>query len=66
MIWRIFDIVKLATFMLFKLVLFMCLAQGYTKSEKEKLSEYDRNLFFMLTVHCCVWVGGCLFTGFVE
>lgn len=68
MIWRIFDIVKLATFMLFKLVLFMCLAQGYTKSEKEKLSEYDRNLFFMLTVLLGVGgeTGGCLSTGFVE
>lgn len=41
MIWKIYDIVKLTTFMLFKLVLFLCLAQGYTKSEKEKLSEYD-------------------------
>jgi len=40
MIWRIYDIVELATFMLFKLVLFLCLAQGYTKMEKEKLSEY--------------------------
>lgn len=43
MIWRIYDIVKLGTFMLLKLVLFLCLVgtQGYTKSEKEKLSEYD-------------------------
>lgn len=41
MIGRIYEIVKLATFMLFKLVLFLCLAQGYTKTEKEKLSEYD-------------------------
>lgn len=41
MIWRIYDIVKLGTFTLLKLVLFLCLAQGYTKSEKEKLSEYD-------------------------
>lgn len=49
MIRRIFDIVKLATFMLLKLVLFLCLAQGYTKSEKEKLSEYDRSLFLLLT-----------------
>jgi hypothetical protein len=48
MILRIYDIVKLATFMLFKLVLFLCLAQGYTKMEKEKLSEYDRNLMLIM------------------
>lgn len=41
MISRIYDTVKLATFMLLKLVLFLSLARGYTKSEKEKLSEYD-------------------------
>lgn len=41
MIWRINDIVTLTTF---KLVLFLCLVQGYTKSEKEKLSEYKEIL----------------------
>lgn len=52
MIWRIYDIVKLGTFMLLKLVLFLCLAQGYTKSEKEKLSEYGEkgNLMTSLAI----------------
>jgi hypothetical protein len=39
MISKIYDIVELPTFVLLKLVLFLCLAQGYTKSEKEKLGK---------------------------
>ncbi|CAG9802706.1 unnamed protein product [Chironomus riparius] len=38
MILKIYDIVELTTFMLLKLVLFLCLAQGYTKNDKEKLA----------------------------
>jgi len=47
MILKIYDIVELTTFMLLKLVLFLCLAQGYTKNDKEKLGKLKKILIIV-------------------
>jgi hypothetical protein len=48
MILEIYDFVKHTTFMLLKLVLFLCLAQGYTKSEKEKLGKICMGMMYVV------------------
>ena len=50
MILKIYDIVELTTFMLLKLVLFLCLAQGYTKNDKEKLGKLKKFQFLILII----------------
>lgn len=39
---QIYGFLKYTTFILWKLLLFMCLAQGYGKNEKEKISKYTK------------------------
>lgn len=36
---KLFHVLRKINFILWKLILFMCIAQGYTKNEKEKIGK---------------------------
>lgn len=49
--WKFYEICNpSAKFMLFKLSIVLCMVHGYTRSEKEKLSEYKFHICFTISV----------------